>query len=75
MQLFLIFSNLYSLSSSFGTISIGQQYCHCPPVQYPDIITIFSSKIKLILHPDIEGYVGDPLGAGSVIPSKEGYQE
>jgi hypothetical protein len=24
---------------------------------------------------DIEGYVGDPLGAGSVIPSKEGYQE
>jgi hypothetical protein len=24
---------------------------------------------------DMEGYVGDPLGVGFVIPSKEGYQE
>jgi hypothetical protein len=27
------------------------------------------------VFPVVEGYIGDPLGPGFVIPSKEGYQE
>jgi hypothetical protein len=37
--------------------------------------SFLSEKEEYTRKCDIEGYVGDPLGAGSVIPSKEGYQE
>jgi hypothetical protein len=39
------------------------------------LVSLFSFLFKEKEKCDIEGYVGDPLGAGSVIPSKEGYQE
>jgi hypothetical protein len=33
------------------------------------------SLSRLLYDLDMDEYIGDPLGTGSIIPSKEGYQE